>query len=89
MCEKFYTLDMVRHEVLEPETSEKIHEFYLSACAKSIEIRNGEWILRRIDESEERFSDALSRRLQNVAFGKRLPKLEILEDHGTIKRSLI
>lgn len=71
MCEKFYTWDMVRHEALEPETIEKILEFYGSWCAKSIEIYKGQWVLRRMDWSAERFSDALSRRLQNVAFGTR------------------
>ena len=38
MCEKFYTWDIVRHDVLEPETREKINEFYCSGCAKDIEI---------------------------------------------------
>ena len=41
MCEKFYTWDMVRHEALEPETIEKILEFYDSGCAKDIEIYKG------------------------------------------------
>lgn len=68
MCEKFYTWDMVRHEALEPETIEKILEFYGSGCAKDIEIYKGQWVLRRMDRSAELFSDALSRRLQNVAF---------------------
>lgn len=71
MCEKFYTWDMVRHEALEPETIEKILEFYGSGCAKNIEIYKGQWVLRRMGGSAERFSDALSRRLQNVAFGTR------------------
>lgn len=71
MCEKFYTWDMVRHEALEPETIEKILEFYDSGCAKDIEIHKGQWVLRRMDGSAERFSDSLSRRLQNVAFGTR------------------
>lgn len=71
MCEKFYTWDIVRHDVLEPETMEKINEFYCSGCAKDIEIYKGQWVLRRMDGSAERFSDALSRRLQNVAFGTR------------------
>lgn len=71
MCENFYTWDMVRHEALEPETIEKILEFYGSGCAKNIEIYKWQWVLRRMDGSAERFSDALSRRLQNVAFGTR------------------
>ena len=71
MCEKFYTWDMVRHEALEPETIEKILEFYDSGCAKDIEIYKGQWVLRRMDGGAERFSDSLSRRLQNVAFGTR------------------
>ena len=71
MCEKFYTWDMVRHEALEQETIEKILELYDSACAKDIEIYKGQWVLRRMDGSAERFSDSLSRRLQNVAFGTR------------------
>ena len=71
MCENVYTWDMVRNEALEPETIEKILEFYDSGCAKNIEIYKGQWVLRRMDGSVERFSDALSRRLQNVAFGTR------------------
>ena len=71
MCEKFYTLDIVQHEALEPETIEKILEFYGSVFAKDIEICKGQCVLRRMDGSVERFSDALSRRLQNVAFGTR------------------
>ena len=71
MCENFYTWDMVRHEAREQETIEKILEFYGSGCAKNIEIYKGQRVLRRMDGSAERFSDALSRRLQNVAFGTR------------------
>ena len=71
MCEKFYTWDIVQHDVIEPETREKINEFYCSGCAKDIEICKGKWVLRRMDGSAERFSDALSRRLQNVAFRTR------------------
>ena len=71
MCENFYTWDMVRNEALEPETIEKILEFYDSGCAKNIEIYKGQLVLRRMDWSAERFSDALSIRLQNVAVGTR------------------